>query len=498
MKKSIITLILLFFLGLVFALTIKGNFGNPTPTEIEDQLRHRGQPFELSPERGRFALTQSLAEDHSFFLRDDIARYVTPDLGNINGKYIILFSPGISILATPLYLLGAQFNLAQIATFFLPVIFALFNFLLIVKICRQLGLSLRSGLIAAFTFLLATPAFTYSISFYQHQITTFLLLATSYLLFSKINFVKLTLAAFLTGISFWIDTQNPIFFIPLAFYGATNIINFAKHSDKINISINLKYALAFSGLIFALLTYVFYGYLTFHNPFQLSGTVASAGNLEDNSRPQATSPANSKIAVHFFNPRLMIHGAATLVTSLDRGMALYSPVILLAILGVPYLYQKEKQKTVVLLGSILFIFTLYTMWGDPYGGWAFGPRYMVPVFGLSAIFLAAALDNFWKKIWFKITFSALFAYSVAINLLGALTTNQVPPKIEAVPLGMKWNFFLNWDMFVNGQTSSFFYKTFLTGRISLSLYAVIIFSTIILVGLLLTWLPRKGFLNGKA
>jgi len=324
MKKTILKILLFLFLAIVFVLTIKGGKGNPDPNAIYDQLRSRGEPFELSPERGRYALTMSLAQDQSFFLRKDIAKFVTPDLGFINGNFIILFSPGVSLLATPLYLLGAKFNLAQVVTFSLPAIFGLFNFLLIIKICNQLKLSFRSSLIAGLAYLLATPAFAYSVSFYQHQITTFLLLATTALLFSKRNVLKLTFAAFLTGISFWIDSQNPIFFIPLVVYAIYTSFDFVKESTVTKIGFRLNNLIAVTGIILAFGSYVAYSYLVFHKPFQLSGAATSIGSFDANDQPVIKRLAEQKDVSKFFKTRFMIHGSATLIFNQDRGIIYYA------------------------------------------------------------------------------------------------------------------------------------------------------------------------------
>lgn len=488
--KNIPLIILTLFIAVIFTLTLKGNLGNPSPENILDNLRVRGQPFELSPERGRYALTSSLAEDKSFYLKKNIAEYVTPDLGYVDGKFIILFSPGVSILATPLYLLGQKIGAAQVLTFSLPVFFAIFNFLLIVKIAKQFRLSERNSFIAGLSFLFATTAFSYSISFYQHQITTFLLLATCALLFSKRTIIKLTLAAFLIGASFWIDSQNPIFFIPLIGYFIFRVFNFVKTGKSAKVIFHFKYLLTILGLVAALGSYSLYSYKVFHRPFQLGGTVGSAGSLSESIQSPIKPPEKKKVAVEFFNPRRMMNGTSILLFSTDRGVVLYAPIILLSLFGIKNLFEKEKQKAAVVGGIILFIFALYTMWGDPWGGWAFGPRYMVPVFGLSSIFLVSAIDAYWNKLWFKAILSLLFVYSVAINLLGALTTNQIPPKIEAIPLGMKWNYLLNWQMLISGQTSSFFYKSFLQNTIPVLLYSALIFAAIIVLGVFLVWHPK--------
>ena len=113
--------------GLLLMLTLHGRPGNPAPEEILENLRGPSQPFELSPERGRYALTMSVVENNSFFFTTPIARFVVPDLGYIGGKYVSLFAPGVSLLAVPLYSLGKSLGLAQIMTFSLS---AIFHFLL--------------------------------------------------------------------------------------------------------------------------------------------------------------------------------------------------------------------------------------------------------------------------------------------------------------------------------------------------------------------------------
>lgn len=485
---------MMLFIGMVFFLTLKGNPGNPTPIEIEDNLRSRSEPFELSPERGRYALTQSLAEDQSFFLRKDIARYVTPDLGYIDGKFISLFSPGISILATPLYIVGSKFNAAQLMTFTLPAIFAIFNFLLIIKIASYFKIGLKSAVLAGLSFLFATPAFAYSLSFYQHQTTTFLLLATTALLFSQRSLIKLTAAAFLVGFSFWIDSQNPIFFIPLIVFAIYRSMDIIKVKGQSTINFHLSRLLAIMGFVLAIGAYSLYSQFIFNKPFQLSGTAKSIGSFDSNNEPIFKAATTAKDPTKFFNTRFMVHGTATLTFNQDRGILYYAPIMLLGILGIKHVFERKRKKAAVLLGTTLFIFTLYTMWGDPFGGWAFGPRYLIPAFAFMSIFLAAAITRYIRNVWFKVILSLLFVYSVCVNLLGALTTNQVPPKIEAIPLGMNWNYLLNWQMFTSGVTSSFFYKTIASDFMSLYSYAGIILALITLTSLALIW-STKGEKN---
>ena len=65
MKNTLIGLCI-FFVGLAFyILTLRGVYGNIKGSEIKNNLDQGAKPFELSPERGRFILTLSLAESNS-------------------------------------------------------------------------------------------------------------------------------------------------------------------------------------------------------------------------------------------------------------------------------------------------------------------------------------------------------------------------------------------------------------------------------------------------
>ena len=74
------------------------------------------------------------------------------------------------------------------------------------------------------------------------------------------------------------------------------------------------------------------------------------------------------------------------------------------------------------------------MFGDPWGGWAFGPRYLIPAAAILSAATGLTISRFRRNIPFIITFIVLLAYSLGVNTIGAMTTTQVPPKVEAVNL----------------------------------------------------------------
>src|SRR5207302_508729 len=67
------------FLVVVLGLSVRGLAGNPTPKDLNTLAWKDQGPLELSPERGRFSLLYSLAENRSFQLSVDLARFAAPD-----------------------------------------------------------------------------------------------------------------------------------------------------------------------------------------------------------------------------------------------------------------------------------------------------------------------------------------------------------------------------------------------------------------------------------
>lgn len=80
----------------------------------------------------------------------------------------------------------------------------------------------------------------------------------------------------------------------------------------------------------------------------------------------------------------------------------------------------------------------------------------------------------------------LFAYSSGVALLGALTTNIIPPKVEAIPLKLKYfNYVQNFEYLANGNTSNFMFNQYLRMYISLTQYFVLIWSVLLSFALIL-------------
>jgi len=87
----------------------------------------------------------------------------------------------------------------------------------------------------------------------------------------------------------------------------------------------------------------------------------------------------------FFNHPMIIKG----IFGYRHGWLLYSPVMLLSVLGFFVLWKEERQFAVSsVLFFLVFIYVIFSWWCWWYGG-AFGLRAMIDIYGITAISMAA-------------------------------------------------------------------------------------------------------------
>jgi hypothetical protein len=482
MKKifSLLVFCLLFIFcgGILFA-SIRGNFGNPKSTELTQQEWQQNGPFELSPERGRFALTYSIVEDKSFFFSLPLARFVVPDLGYVNGKYVSLFAPAISYLVVPGYIIGKYFGASQVGAFVGISLFAFINMLLIQKISTKLGVSKVAGILGSLAFLFATPAYAYAVTLYQHHVSTFLILFSIYILISTTSILPLFFVWFLCAMSIPVEYPNFFLMFPIGIYAVFRFFYITRDTKKSFLHFRIFSPLTFIGVVLPLAFFLWFNKASYGNPLQLSGTIQSVNALDAEgkpTRPLATGTDTNlekffnpelqqRSAVRFFQARNLINGFYEHIISADRGIIYFTPVILFGILGLVVLYRRKNPYMPLLTGVILANLLLYSMWGDPYGGWAFGSRYLIPAYAVLGVALAVGLDAL-KRYWVVLLlFLVVLAYSIGVNTVGALTTSANPPKTEVLALEKlsgrqeKYTYERNIDFLYQNGSKSFAYNT---------------------------------------
>jgi hypothetical protein len=510
LSKLVFYFVIIFFL----AISLRGSAGNIQKTDMDSSRWNKDGPFELSPERGRFALTYSLVEDNSFSFDLPVARFAIPDLGYIDGKYVSLFAPGISFLIIPGYMLGKFFGISQLGSFAIISLFAVLNTVLIETIARKLGARRIYSIIAALTFLFATPAFTYAVTLYQHHISVFILLAGIWIYLSFKNALSTWVIWFLAALSFLVDYPNFFMMIPLMALAALGFFEITKTKKFVKTKFKFSRLLSVTGIV---LPFLVLGWVNFHSysdPLRLAGTVTNVRSIDEQGFPKEDKPTASTIldeyrsgdrdsntvALGFFDSRNISNGLFIHLLSPDRGVIFFAPILIFALIGVFALYQKNPHASALLSGVGLVNLFIYSMWGDPWGGWAFGSRYLIPLYAVASIFLAIGLEKVLKRRALKTLFLLVLIYSVCLNTLGAITTSTNPPKVEILRLEElsgkeeKYTFERNWDYLNNAGSKSYIYNTYLKEYLSpLKFYLILSFS----LSLIFTGLISYDLLLGK-
>ncbi len=487
---------------IIFALGVRGNYGNPSSRELSFSGWKEDGPFELSPERGRFALLYSFMEDHSLNFSIPLARFSAPDIAvNSKGQYASLFMPGVSFLVIPGYVLGKYFGASQVGTFAMISIFALANIFLIRAIVIRLGANKIAASLAGFTFVFATPAFAYGVTLYQHHISTFIILLSLYILLRWKNAWSLGVIWFLCALSVVIDNPNFFLMLPIGIYALGRIISFEK--IKTAYVMNIKPVLFLTLITVAIPVgfFLWFNKASYGNPLQLPGTSVSVAEIDENGKSVEADTksiltgssrdevSKEKTAVGFFQTRNLLNGLYIHTLSPDRGILRFAPVILLGIIGMVLLYRRNKEFANLLTVIIGINVLLYSMWGDPWGGWAFGSRYLIPTYALLAIGLGIVLSKWSKKIWFLVIFAFLFVYSAGVGTLGALTSNVNPPQVQVLQLEkisgtiQRYSFDRNWQFLNESGSKSFIFRTFARNIFSAQTYYFSVYGLIVITGI---------------
>lgn len=489
--KSLLAILFLIIIGSVlFFATLRGVPGNPPARSIKNNLDSVTKPFELSPERGRYLLIQNLSEHNSFALSKEQADAAYPDVGYYKGKYFIFFAPGISLFALPFYDIGLQYNLSQVFSFSVVTIISVLNLLFIFLIAKHiLKLPVWAGLLASLIYGFGSVGWSYSGTLYQHQHTVFFIMASFYAVWQYKIHKKW---GFLWGFFIWtnyalailIDYPNILLMLPVMIYFLFVSLNIRHVADTYKISFRVSLILTSIFFVIISLLHGMYNNQNFGGWTKVSGGLIGyktikeqkldQGNLDENLK-KINEIASKKNPVKFFTEYNLVRSSNELLIAVDKGIFIFNPIFLLGIGGIIYAFRKLTLEKGILLSLVVVNLFFYSSWGDPWGGWAFGPRYLIPSMAVLSLFVAMFLVEVRFTFLMKILAFILLTFSVAVSLLGALTTNAVPPMTEAVYLKMKYGFMFNIDFLTHNRSSSFLYNTYFRDRMTLLQYYEVIF-----------------------
>lgn len=373
---------------------------------------------------GRYDLIMAISEQGTVHI--DTFQSNTGDKAIFNGHYYSDKAPGPAFLGVPVYWIlsriqnlmvdpqnhianvlwwGFKMQVVRILVIAIPSAFLgvlLFTFLSSIPIPQSYALWLTLG------FSLGTMAFPYSTLFYGHQFAAVCLFTAFIPLYSllqpeicnlKSKILKLWVAGFLAG--YGIFSEYPVALLALV------LIIYLWVKEK-----NIKSMFYFfSGMAIPIIILLYYNYLCSGNIFKL-GYFHVAGE-------QFRAEMSQGIAGVTY-PKLSALWGITF--SLYRGLFLINPFLLFAIPGYFYMFREprwRKEFWVSVSAVLLFLLfnSSYYMW---WGGWANGPRHLIPVLPFLILPIAFLPRKYWDYLCALIVLSMLFMW------LGSVIDPQVP------------------------------------------------------------------------
>ncbi len=369
---------------------------------------------------GRYDLIMAIAEQGTVHI--DTYQAHTGDKAIFNGHYYSDKAPGPAFLGVPIYwtldqienwntdsenrvtrLLWWEFKM-QLVRILVIVLPSAFLGVLLFLFLSSIPLSPFRSLWLTLGFSLGTMAFPYSTLFYGHQFAAVCMFTTFVLLFrqkpdSPNKFPWVCFAGFLAGYGILSEYPTALLALVLIFY-----LVFKEKNLK-----TLFYF--FCGMAVPIIILLYYNYLCSGNIFKL-GYFHVAGLQFRQEMSQGIAGVTY--------PKLSALWGITF--SLYRGLFLINPFLLFALPGYFYMYHNPRWRKEfwVSLSAVLFFLLFnssYYMW---WGGWANGPRHLIPILPFLILPIAFVPPKYWNYISIFICFSMLFMW------LGSVIDPQVP------------------------------------------------------------------------
>jgi hypothetical protein len=371
-------------------------------------------------ERTRAYLTVALVDHGTLAIDEPLRRFGSVyDLASFGGHYYTDKAPGSSFLAVPIYGFVRLFSRAEawdivslcnLFRTYLMLPLGLAGFLLLRSQLRALGVSEAARDVASLAFSLGSPVLHYSNAFYGHVIVATLVLAALRCLAAAACgglgwFVAAGACAGLAGlVEYQAIVLAALLGLPILFGPRRRIAPGA-----------LAYAAG--GLPFAA-ALLWYDARAFGGPFELSYQHLVGSSLQELhgfGLAGATVPT--------------LQALQAMATSHHRGLLITSPLLAFGLCALPFLRRRLGLALwlTCLAGSAYFVLIVASssVW---FGGWSFGLRLLIPVYGVLAIAAAAGFDACARWPAAQTLLRAAASYALVYQLLVLLSFPEPPPE----------------------------------------------------------------------
>jgi hypothetical protein len=374
-------------------------------------------------ENAYMGLTRSIVDRNTL----DIDAYanITGDRAYTEGHYYIAKEPGISLLSSPVYTVlrsvipdggpsevikdssgmgtiiyanpgDFTLNLMIALIVFSSSVFGALTVLLVYKICRAVGDETVSKIVAVIVGL-GSLVFPYSLVYYSHSLSTFLVFLFGYILFKQgtKNRLYVVMAFVLAGLSVVVDLISIIPIIVLSAIYAKRLL-----TDR-------TFVLAALSFLVGALPLLCYNYVLFGSPLIFARAYMDSDIWKIGTVERATMGFGS------FQPTILLK------TLFDpyRGLFYYYPFLLLAFIGAFMAKKKYGAHTYVPIAMIILTALMLGFRVDWHGGASFGPRFFSFVMPFVSIPLVYSISKTSRKIALLVVLP-LVLLSVSSNIIG--------------------------------------------------------------------------------
>jgi hypothetical protein len=181
--------------------------------------------------------------------------------------------------------------------------------------------------------------------------------------------------------------------------------------NKLILQLNLNLIGLIIGLMPFLFLFGWYNFQTTGSGLKIAQMIGRSDYFEQNNQNIASEEVNSPAAYQIklpFDTRKQLHGLYILLLSNQRGWLFYSPVVLIGLFGLILLFRNKPLWGYLIANMLLINLVIYSLFPDPWGGWAFGPRYLIPAAALLCTCLGCALQRYEQNLLFNFIFFPTF------------------------------------------------------------------------------------------
>lgn len=375
-------------------------------------------------EKTRVYLTMALVERGSLQVDEEVQRFGRViDIAKQDGHYYTDKAPGTSFLGAPVYAAARAMRPGHERTavevlallrraLMLPI--ALLGMIALRKLLLALGISEPSAALAALAWPLATTALHYAGALLGHHIVAVALVASLWLAVRARSaegsraLLQFAGAGALAGVAGFVEYQAAPACVALGLW-----VLFEQRKRPLALA---AFALGVAPLAAALLGY---NNAAFGSPFALSYThVATAGFASNHNH------GIGGIDV----PKLSALGG--LLFSARRGWLVTTPIMWLALPGCVWLAKQHRALAIAIAAMLVLQVMVIAGFDGWWGGWAYGPRLLLPVLGPAFVALGCAFDALRARPWGVALVAALLLIGAVQSGLMQATFFEAPEELE--------------------------------------------------------------------